>query len=230
MKKLNYKYIFLKISVLIFLAVSISCTEKQNAVPKELFGIKLGNIYNLGDGSRNSVGNLPIKKIGGIEASFTIGQHLYFQPLSVNPKFEYTESKKNSWDEYFTTTYRLYLLPVIPKSIESIDELKNLKFDTAEIALISWSNKLKDDSAAYYWAVDMCKTFEADIGKKSESHDDYKLEIHSCAFRNEDRILNINNIGDLVSFELKYAKEIFDKKIDDIDSRIRKIQAKEILK
>ncbi len=208
----------------------MGCSEKNNAVPTELFGIKLGNIYNLGDGSRNSVGNLPIKKIGGIEASFTIGQHLYFQPLNENPKFEYIENKKNVSDEYFTTTYHLYLLPIIPKSVATMDELKKLKFDTAEIAQIDWSNKLKDDSTAYYWAVDMCHTFEADIGKKTESHDDHKSELHSCTFRTEERILNINNMGNRVNFELKYAKEIFDKKIEETDSRIRKMQAKEILK
>lgn len=208
----------------------MGCTEKQNVVPKELFGIKLGSIYNLGDGSRNSVGNLPVKKIGGVEASLTIGQHLYFQPQNTNPKFEYIENRKNASDEYFTTTYHLYLLPIIPKSTATLDELKKLKFDTAEIAQIDWSNELKDDSAAYYWAIDMCQTFEADIGKKSESHDDHKLELHSCTFRTEERILNLNNMGNRVSFKLKYAKEIFDKKIEEIDTRIRKIQAKEILK
>ncbi len=139
------------------------------------------------------------------------------------------EIKRSDSDEYFNTTYRLYLLPILPKSIDNLEELKKIKFDTAEIAIIAWSNKLKDSKTAYHWASDMCATFEADIGKPTQHPNNYNLDMYSCDFKKDNRILNIHNIGDMVIFELKYDKEFLQGKIDAIDNQIKKLKAKEIL-
>lgn len=206
------------------------CSNNQRDVPKELFDIELGKIYNIGDGTKNSIGDLPIKKITGYESSLTIGQHIYFQPLSANKTLEYKELKNSQADEHFKTTYRLYLLPVLPKSIDSMEELGAFKFDKGEVAVIAWADKLKDEKEAYYWAKDMCETFVADIGKTTKVIENHDLSLYSCIFEKENRVFTIHNIGSLAIFELKYGKDKLQGKIDEIENKLKKLKAKEIIK
>ena len=43
-------------------AMLYGCSEKSRDVPKELFGVKLGAIYKIGEGTKDNFGTLPIKK------------------------------------------------------------------------------------------------------------------------------------------------------------------------
>lgn len=221
-----------KITSLLCIATAMfyGCADKTRDVPKELFGVRVGAIYKMGEGTKDKFGTLPIKKIGGAERSFGIGQHLYFEPLNENSAFPYKEKKKKPTDEYFTTSHHLYILPIIPSSIETEEQLNAYMIDDVEIASIDWSDYKEDDSSAYFWIADMCKTFSADIAVKGEIADDYKGNFYSCKFKNGERQLEANNIGNMVIVRLSYDKETLDKKTKAIDTFVRKIKAKEILK
>jgi len=221
-----------KITLLLCIATAIiyGCADKSRDVPKELFGVKVGAIYKLGEGSKDNFGNLPIKMMRGAEKSFGIGQHLYFEPLNENSAFPYIEKKKKPTDEYFTTSHHLYLLPIIPSSIKTEEQLNTYMIDDVEIAMIDWSDHKADDKAAYYWISDICKTFSADIAVKGEIANDYKGNFYSCKFQSAERQLEANNIGNMVIVRLGYNKETLDKKTEAIDTFVRKIKAKEILK
>lgn len=206
------------------------CSEKSRDVPKELFGVKLGAIYKIGEGTKDNFGTLPIKKMRGSEVSFGIGYHLYFEPLKENNAFPYKEKKKNSTDEYFTTSHHLYFLPILPTSIKSEEQLNAYKIDEVEIASVDWSDYKENEDSAYFWISDICKTFSADIAVKGEFSDDYKNKFYSCKFNSGERQLEANNLGNMVIFKLSFNKETLDKKTEAIDTFVRKIRAKELLK
>ena len=204
--------------------------EEAGDVPKELFGIKLGSIYDFTNVTRESVGNLPIKQFTGTEQSFGIGTHFYFVPLKESKYFPYTEKKKTGNVKFFNTSYRLYLLPVIPDSIKTIEELSTSKFDM-EVALIEWSDEKKDKEEAYFWAMEMCKIFSSDTKTKPEILDNYEFKTHpyDCKFKKDNRMLRINNMSNSVYFSLQYDKEFMDKKTEQIEEKIRKLKLKDIL-
>ena len=203
--------------------------EEVGDVPKELFGIKLGSIYDSTNVTRENVGNLPIKQFTGSEQSFGIGTHFYFEPLKESKYFPYTEKKKTGNVKFFNTSYRLYLLPVIPDSIKTIEELSASKFDM-EVALIEWSDEKKDEEKAYFWAMEMCKIFSSDTKTKPEIFDNYESKDYFCKFKKDNRMLDISSLSNSVYFKLQYDKEFMDKKTEQIEEKIRKLKLKDILK
>jgi hypothetical protein len=231
MNKLFFGVIF----ALFLTACSDSGTNVNNAkftagVPETLFGVKLGGIYDLGEPETGNLGNLPIKKFTGVQSLLGSGLHYYFQPNSHSDFFAYKEKPKNPDDKYFPSTFRLYLFPVIPESIKTIEELRTLK-PKYQVSLIEWSDKLKKDSDGYYWAVDTCKTFTAQISDiKPVISDLNNAQMYTCEFTAGGQQLVIQNLGNLVTFTLKYEKVIWDMKNDEVDKRVRQLQAKEILK
>ena len=204
--------------------------EEVGDVPKELFGIKLGSIYDPTNVTRENVGNFPIKQFTGIEKQFGIGVHFYFEPLKESKYFPYTEKKKTGDVEFFNTNYHLYLLPVIPDSIKTIEEFSTSKFDM-EVARIDWSEEKKDNEKAYFWAMEMCKTFSSDTKTKPEILDfEFKTKTYyDCKFKKDNRMLDINSMGNSVYFSLQYDKEFMEKKTEQIEEKIRKLKLKDIL-
>jgi hypothetical protein len=221
-----------KITLLLCIATAIfyGCAEKSRDIPTELFGVKVGEIYKIGEGTKENFGTLPIKKMRGTEVTFGIGYHLYFEPLKENKAFSYKEMKKNPTDEYFTTSHHLYFLPILPTSIKTEEQLNVYKLEDVEIATIDWSDYKENEESAYFWISDICKTFSADIAVKGEFSDDYKNKFYSCKFKNKERQLEANNLGNMVIVRLGYDKETLDKKTEAIDTFVRKIKAKDLLK
>src|SRR5262247_1637505 len=54
----------------------------------------------------------------------TIGY--YFEPLKDYKAFRYVERRENPDDEYFTTSFSAYILPVIPEKTKSLDGLEKM--------------------------------------------------------------------------------------------------------
>lgn len=215
--------------ILLLLPTIISCTLAVGDVPKELFGIKLGSIYDFTKVTRESVDKFPIKQFTGSNQFLGKGTHFYFEPLKENNYFPYTEKKKKENDRFFETNYRLYLLPVIPDSIKTFEELSSSKLDM-EVSVIEWSDKKKDEREAYFWVKEMCKTFSSDIKTKPETLDNYEIKLYFCKFKKDNRLLKIDNFNDSVYFTLQYDEEYFNKKNGGVDEKVRKLKAKDILK
>jgi len=213
---------------LLLVPLLISCTQEVGDVPKELFGIKLGSSYDFTKVTRDGVGKFPIKQFTGSNQLFGNGAHFYYEPLKENKYFPYKEKKKTENDKFFETNYRLYLLPVIPDSIKTIEELSTSKFDS-EVSIIEWSDEKKDKEEAYFWAIEMCKTFSSDI-KTKPVISDFSIKNYFCKFKKDNRMLVIKNLSNSVYFSLEYDKEFMDKKNEKIDEKIRKLKLKDILK
>lgn len=219
-------FLFLYSIVFLLLLSSLSLAEESRGVPEKLFGIKLGGIYDIGDSKSKGVGNIPVKKMTGIVRLLGMGVHYYFQPKEVYKIFEYVEKREKPEDQYFNTSFRLYLLPVIPPKITTKEQLENTKLNW-EVATIEWSNDAKTKEDAYYWAIDLCKTFKADISVEPKIINNYETKLHVCTFSSGDRDFEVSSAFSR-TVSLSYKKEVFETKNEAVDQVIRKLEAGKI--
>lgn len=206
---------------------------QASPIPDKLFGITLGAVYD-------NYENIPVKKFTGAEKSFRgTGIHYYFQPTKVNDFFEYIE-KKESDNQFYKTSFRVLMLPIIPSEISSMEELNkaNLKW---EVTYICWDTAIEEISEKdrkkiieenYYWAMDLCKTFSAEFSIKpkiSNTSDISELKAYTCTFISGEKELKVEGLASVKSVSLGYKKEISSKKHDAVETTMRRLLAKEIL-
>ena len=134
----------------------LSAADNQK-FPDSLFGVNLGGIYNLGSGNDSKdVGNIPVKKFTGMQQFLGSGLHYYFEPLKDYKAFRYVERRENPDDEYFTTSFSAYILPVIPEKTKSLDGLEKVVVNWEVISIV-WTDILDKNGnkkEEYFWAVD----------------------------------------------------------------------------
>lgn len=207
-------------------SVAVAADVEHRDVPKKLFGITLGGVYDLGDLEKKDYGDVPVKRATGINEFLGNGIHYYFQPKEASKFFKYVEKRDKPTDKYYETSFRLYLYPVIPPTIKTSKQLNESKLKW-EVSLIEWSaEKTKTEKDAYFWAVNLCKTFETDISVKPEIVDSYESNLYSCTFSGGDREFGVHSFFQTVT--LKYKQEITSKKDEAVEKVIRKLQANEI--
>jgi hypothetical protein len=211
---------------LLLLSASLSAQTSSTGVPRRLFGITLGGIYDVGDG-QNNLGDLPVAKYAGSQTFLGHGIHYYFKPKSENKAFPYIEKRKKADDPFFETSFRLYLLPVIPSTIKTNKELENAKLKW-QVATIEWSDSANSQDEAYFWAADLCKTFQMDLGLKPTVIDKYDMKWHICSFSSGDREFSVQNLQALKLVELAFKHGVLERKDKAVESRLRKLRANEI--
>ena len=167
----------------------------EGPVPTKLFGIELGRIYEISEDGR--LKGAPIKKFTGMRKFLGQGIHYYFEPSRKYLPFEYVEWKEENSD-YFTTSFRLYLFPVIPEGFGITEDTKSedLKW---EVAVVEWAIRVEKDDQhtendAFYWAVDMCKSVQVDL-EMSPTNEINHLEAnwHKCEFQADYGVLEIDS-------------------------------------
>ena len=235
-----------KILVLMMFQVLPIIVIANNNIPNQLFGVTLGTKYK-----EDNLNILNVKKLTGCEYSLGYGLHCYFKPIdeASSLAFPYIENKKSPKNEAYKTSFRLYLLPVIPNNLKidsidittkeslekSIDELdKEITNEGYEILSISWSefpeerNKDEIRKDYYYWAVDLCKIFEERLYTKPKISDYYDHKNYVCKFVFNEKEFVITAMG-FKEVKLKYADKVLDKKNKALEAILRKVQAKIIL-
>jgi hypothetical protein len=203
---------------------SLAAHSQQQPVPQTLFGVPLGGIFTAGTTERpTDVGTLPIKEQKAVETFMGSGFSLYFKPTKEYEAFKYLEQKDKPEDKFSKTTFRMYLFPVFPKDAPSRKNLSeaDLKY---EVALIEWSDKQDNKDEAYYWAYDLCKTLQADLGRKAEVLNHFDSKWHKCKLVEGDKELTAENLGELKIFRLAYTDEVFKKKDAAVDTIQRKLR------
>ncbi len=235
-------------SVLVFLllaatafttTVNANTATKSGAVPKKLFDVELGKIYRLPNQNELNHGDLPVARMTGANRFLGMGLHFYFQPRRPYDLFPFVEEREKPGDKYFKTSFRLYLMPVIPASAKTLADLDKSKSTDHEVVVIEWSHLRKDNEKTpkkmhedYYWTQNLCKTFEADLGIKPKITDVWNPEnaqngadvFYSCTFSEGDREFEVSSLlGRRVS--LNFNKEIFKVKDAAVETQLRKLQA-----
>lgn len=209
--------------------------KEKASVPKRLFEVELGKVYTM-KGQDFTKSDLPIAKFTGAQEGIGSGTHFYFQPRKAYEAFPYEERREKPQDEFFGSSYRLYLLPVIPSGIKSLSELEKAKDPGYEVLVIEWSRYRDGDKTQnddYFWAQSMCKTFEADLGVKPKLFDQYRPQgdtstilgsVYSCTFAEGDRELEVTSMfGRMV--KLSFTNEASKAKHSAFEMTVRKLQA-----
>jgi hypothetical protein len=227
------KRIFATLFLLTMMLCGSSYARSGRDIPMKLFGITLGATYDLGSPDVGDFGNIPIRKFAGINKFLGEGIHYFFEPNETSKFFTYVEKKKSPEDQFFETSFSLYLLPDLSKKSKiDLGGEKPIKF--WNVAKIYWavdadSNVEKEASdEKYYWAMDLCKTFSSEFRMKPKILDDYALRTYICTFSSDDRIFEISMMGGK-SVSLEFNREKFKKLNEDVESARRSMQAKEIL-
>ena len=233
---LKIKRVMQLIMIFIFCTPIFSAhsSDHKSGVPKSLFGIELGKVYDVGE-DLESRGNLPIKIFTGANQFLSpYGFHYYFQPLKDYSAFEYIEKDKKPNEKHYRSSFHLYIYPVIPNNITTLEQHKNTPITDWKVVTIDWfgEEKYGDDadkdykSNAYYWAMDMCKTFKLDLGAEPEIFNYYEQYRYTCTFTNENREFKVEGHPKKVSLSLN--KETRDQIEDSVELFYRKIKAEDI--
>lgn len=207
-----------------------NAAEPPRPIPTELFGLKLGQAYDLGDERRGQKGDIPVKRFAGIVNFLGEGISYYFEPKKTNKLFPYVETKKSKADKYFETSFRAYLLPIIPDTLTSVDQLTQSNLQWQPI-VIEWSIKAKSKKDSYYWAMDLCKTFTVDFEKTPEIYDVNEVDSqgYSCTFGADDREFTIAGMYGFNRIKLEYNTETVKAMNTAVETKRRKIAAKSII-
>ena len=219
--------------ILFMLLPSLSVAEEFRDIPEELFCVELGGIYDLGDPEGKHPGNIPVKKIAGIKRFLGNGIHYFFHPKEEgNCKEEsnclgYLEKCENPEGQNFGTSYRLYLLPVLPPSITNTAQLEQTKLKW-EVQSIGWSQNANTKEEAYNWAVDLCEKLKADFSAPPKITDHSGSKWFQCSFSSGDREYKVNNINVIRSIELSYKIGIIAGKDEAVEEIFQKLHAEDI--
>jgi len=89
-----------------------SAAEPPRRIPTELFGLKLGQVYDLCDERRGQKEVIPAKRFAGIVNFLGEGISYYFKPRKANKLSPYVEKKKSKADRYFGSSIRAYIILV----------------------------------------------------------------------------------------------------------------------
>jgi hypothetical protein len=229
--KLMIKTILCILPILILVSpfAAYAQNDAPKPFPKGLFGVNLGGIHNYGssDDKHLETGTFPVKKITIVDGRLSPGRHTYFQPLKEYEAFKYIEKKKKPDDKFFPTSFRLYVLPIIPKD-KSLKELSTFKFKF-NVNIIEWSEEVKQDLSLYVWAKMLCEDIGADLGMKpTVKHDSYELSWYECNFIENDKELIISSVLGSKRFTLKYIKKILDERSEAVDNLAQKFRMNKI--
>jgi hypothetical protein len=103
--------------------------------------------------------------------------------------FPYIENKEDGNSEYYETSFRLYLHPVVDERIENLKQFYEVT--RYNVDLIEWSQTKNTQEEGYLWAFSMCEKFSADIAKAPIVRNDYNEE-YSCVFEGDNAVLMIS--------------------------------------
>ena len=221
---MNFKKI---VFVLLMLLPSLSSAAEVHDVPEKLFGIELGGIYGLGSLDGKDIGNIPVKKFAGIKQFLGNGILYFFHPKDEHNCIDFLEKCKEPDKQNFGTSYRLYLLPVMPSSITAIAQLEKTKLNW-EVQSIGWSQNAETKEEAYKWAVDLCEKFKKEILIEPQIKNYFNSKWFECTFSSGDRKYKVSNINVIRSVELFYKDEIVKAKDETVEKTFQELQAETI--
>jgi hypothetical protein len=206
--------------VSLLVTASQSPAEELTCVPLKLFGIWLGGVYDLTASEAKNLGNLPVKKFVGLKRFSHNGILYYFNPLDEYNTLEFARESENGGEK---PSFQLFLLPVIPSTITTIEQLEQARLNW-EIQSIGWSKKARTKEEAYNWAVSLCNKFKAEIAAEPEITDFFDSKWFECTFSAGVREFKINNINVIKSVELSFNREIIDAKDAEVEKIIKKLR------
>jgi hypothetical protein len=211
-------------------------------VPTKLFGIELGTVLDIDQERSIDPAQIPVKTFRGMKRALGYGIHYYFEPIAVNPTLPYKEDKKKPADEFYETSFRLYLLPIAPigaKTPEDFErsiakyEILTINWEEVDVKRNGYSPESKEEKEArfgdYLWAMNLCKTFQVEFAVKPKVSDFSDTNSYICEFTQGERTFEVSSFY-RKSLRLSLRRDLADKKNDDFGTAVRQLQARDLLK
>jgi hypothetical protein len=196
-------------------------------VPTELFDIALGGTYEYSS-DRAYAGTFPVKRLVSEQLSLHRGLSLYFEPLTESAAFPFFEIPQENGG-YPIASYRLHVYPVIPAAPTTLADLRERKLPQ-RVFMIEWSRgQSETDRDGYDWAIDLCKSIEANLGMEPEVRDIVDSGTYRCVFSDGERELEVSSVLGR-TIQLSFADEIEDQMDADVNSRIRRLEQEEAMR
>jgi hypothetical protein len=217
----------LRYALLPFLAFPAQAQEAPE-MPTMLFDVGVGSVYEYppAGADENAVGTFPVKRLVSEQLSLHRGLSLYFEPLTESGAFPFSEIAQESGD-YPISSYRLHVFPIIPRDVTTLADLRELNLPQ-RVTMIEWSrgHDQQSDGGAYTWALNLCKTIEANLGMEPEITDIVERDTYRCVFSSDERELEVTSaVGRTI--QLSLADEVEDQQAADVQYRIRKLEIEE---
>lgn len=220
----------------LFLLAGSVHSEERRQLPFELFGVPLGAIVRADPEAEDRLRGLPSVVVKSAEVVLGHGIHVYFKPLKEFEGFPYIERSMDDSDPFPKTSFRLYLLPVIPDSVttrEQLTELSDSKDLEFEVTLIEWYNESADENeewSAYSNARRLCATFSLDFEVQPDIHSQSLNEWHTyiCDFEQENRMFRVIGQYGATRVSLQDTEAVSDLKERALEEKFRRFELESI--
>jgi hypothetical protein len=222
------------ISSIFLLLAGVALAGERREVPHELFGVPLGAIVSADPAAEDRLLGLPGIEVKAAEKFLGQGIHVYFKPSKEYAGFPYSEWSSDPSNRFPRTTFRLYLLPIIPENIttsEQLAELTNSEDLEFEIALIEWRREPEGETAdreAYWDARRLCATFSLDFSVKPEFRNDWDWHKYQCDFTQGDRLFSIVGQFGATQVSVQYREEIAEGKQNALEDKFKRLELERI--
>ena len=211
-------------------------SDERRQVPQELFGVPLGAIVSVDPDADDRLVGLPSLKIKSAERVLGHGIHVYFKPSKIYSGFPYIERPQNESDPLPKTNFRLYLLPIIPDTVTTQEQLtkltasEDLKF---EVTLIEWHHDSEDKKPewdAYMNARHLCATFSLDFVVAPDIYNQTLKDWHTytCDFEQGDRMFRVVGQYGATRVSLQDKEEIFESKENALEQKFKRLELESI--
>jgi hypothetical protein len=222
-------------SIFLLLAGDALAGERRD-VPHELFGVPLGAIVTADPETDDRLVGLPSIQIRSFEKVLGHGVHVYFKPSKDYPGFPYVERPGDKSDTLFETNFRLYLLPIIPDTVKTKEQLRELTDSTDlefEVNLIEWRLKSEDKNPerdAYMNARRLCATFSLDfvVAPEIDSQTFKDWHTYTCDFEQGERRFRVVGQYGATRVSLQDKDEIFERKENALEQKFKRLELERI--
>lgn len=213
------------LALLSLLAVAARA-QTPPGVPAVLFDVFLGAVYEYpADGTdENAVGTFPVKRLLSERSSLHRGVSLYFEPLNEEAAFPFRDTETESSASPMSS-YRLFVYPVLPEDDAPLAELRERNLPQ-RVFMVEWSQGDGRRSDAYVWAIDLCKSIEAESGIAPEVTDTAESDVYRCVFSDGERELEVSSVVGR-TIQLSFADAISDETEAAVYTRIRRLELEE---
>lgn len=221
--------------IVLFFAVVVRGDERRQ-VPHELFGVSLGAIVSVDPDVDDRLLGLPGVKVISAEKFMGHGIHVYFKPSQEYAGFPYIERPQDESAPLPKTNFRLYLLPIIPDTVTTREQLKELtdsKDLEFEITLIEWHHDSEDKKPewdAYMNARHLCATFSLDFVVAPDIYNQTLKDWHTytCDFEQGDRMFRVVGQYGATRVSLQDKEEIFESKENALEQKFKRLELESI--
>ena len=214
-------------ALLLLLITSIALNAAESGeVPKKLFDVPVGGIFNIGTGIDGAAGELPVKRFVDFSWEGRSGISYFFEPLNDYSVFEFKEYQDENSGQV-RATFRLFLIPIIPEVAATDHDVDETQIDW-EVVQIVWRDLRDSTVLDQVWAVDWCDSVSADLGISAEVlMNNLEFDIFICEFAADSRRLVVSSSQGR-SIRLSYSADIIGSKVSAVEKRMRQLEMERI--